>query len=370
MQTCRASFNPKSEIHRSRLAGFAHRKPTHSETGVLARSHSRLKGFTLVELLVVITIIGVLISLLLPAVQAAREAARKMQCVNNFKQVGVAMHAYHAARSCFPPGTISTYALHSPCVAAPAGLPSGYCGWGWGTFVLPYMDQQAIYDMFDFRGDTFGYGSPGNPNNLVVCAKRLSVYICPSDPENGELINYTDASYSPSSGIPPHSPNPLEDLGMTNLVGIADSNNFFCSQYAFKQFGEADGVLANIGVCTASDIADGLSNTLMIGEATYDGPGQHQGRPWAFWAISSTGQGINGANTIPGGAQLSSYPGNSLYPNYWLSSYHPGGCNFLLADGSAHFLSQNIDQNLLRSLTTCAGKSSDGKPDIAEFVAF
>ena len=261
-----------------------------------------LHGFTLVELLVVITIIGVLVALLLPAVQAAREAARKLQCGNNFKQVGVAMHAYHEAHGSFPPGDISTYALSSPCVAAPPGLRAGYCGWGWGTFILPYVEQQAVYDRFDFSGDTDTYNSPGNPNNLVVAATRLSVYLCPSDPTNGELVNYTDGTY------PGHLPNPLEDLAITNLVGITDSNHFFCVEYAFRQLSEADGVMANIGACKIAEILDGTSNTLMIGEITYDGPGQHQGRPWAFWALSSTGQGINGPNTIPGGAQLSTYP--------------------------------------------------------------
>ena len=136
---------------------------------------------------------------------------------------------------------------------------------------------------------------PGNPNNLIVAATRLSVYLCPSDPSNGELVNYTDGRII--RGI---CRNPdLRDLGMTNLVGITDSNNFFCATYAFKQLSEADGVMANIGACKIAEILDGTSNTLMIGEITNDGPGLHQGRPWAFWALSSTGQGINGPIPFP-----------------------------------------------------------------------
>ena len=104
-----------------------------------------LHGFTLVELLVYYDHRHLDRLVAAGGAGGARSSA-KTQCGNNLKQIGLAMHAYHEAHGSFPPGDISTYALSSPCVAAPPGLRAGYCGWGWGTFILPYVEQQAVYD--------------------------------------------------------------------------------------------------------------------------------------------------------------------------------------------------------------------------------
>lgn len=302
----------------------------------------RRHGFTLVELLVVITIIGILIALLLPAVQSAREAARRMQCCNNFKQIGIAMHSYHAAKGCFPPGTISWYDPASPCIPAPRNRPN-YFGWGWGALILPYMEQESLYSRYDFNGQLGDYSRPGNPNNLIVSATRLSGFLCPSDPQNGELVDYTGTTYSG------HSSDPAEDVGMSNMAGVCDSWDLLCGGYDIKQLGEADGVMAAVQACEIEDVRDGTSNTLMIVECTGGGPGSHQGFYWQDFAVVTTRNGINASTTMPGGAP--SYDWQNTGP----SSYHPGGCNFLLVDGSTQFLSQNLAQGVLAAMTTRSG---------------
>jgi prepilin-type N-terminal cleavage/methylation domain-containing protein/prepilin-type processing-associated H-X9-DG protein len=312
----------------------------------------RFRAFTLVELLVVITIIGILIALLLPAVQAAREAARRMQCAGNFKQVGIALHNYHSAIGCFPPGTMNWIDL---CGAPANAKPGEYEGWGWGSFILPYVEQQTIYDQFDFNGDTNTYSTSGNPKNLILAANRLNVYLCPSDPQNGELIAYTEDTNNP----PGHSPNPDEDVGLSNLAGVSDSISNYCdsNKSTIKRLSVADGVMANAEGCDIARITDGTSNTLVFGEITGGPAGSHRARPWLDFAVFSTESGINATNTMPGGATAFSWLESGF------SSYHPGGCHFLFADGSVSFLSQNIDQKMLSSLTTRAGKNSNGVTD-------
>jgi prepilin-type N-terminal cleavage/methylation domain-containing protein len=136
---------------------------------------SRKSGFTLVELLVVITIIGILIALLLPAVQAAREAARRMQCSNNFKQVGLALHNYHSVKGCFPAGDYY-YVYSTPS-------STSFC-FGWSTYLLPYMEQEGLYNNIDFGGQ-WGYAtstlkSGQGMSNLAVSATIIPGYLCPS----------------------------------------------------------------------------------------------------------------------------------------------------------------------------------------------
>jgi prepilin-type N-terminal cleavage/methylation domain-containing protein len=285
-------------------------------------------AFTLVELLVVITIIGILIALLLPAVQAARESARRMQCTNNFKQVGLALHNYHSVKGCFPPGMFST---------------PGY--WGWSSFLLPYLEQQGVYDMFDFNTDYFGgSGSAMNPTRQAN-GTFISAYMCPDDPQAGEwVISSSGASVGPD---------PDDDSAMTDMCGVSDTVDWLANGWPIA-FPTIDGIFGADRPCAIADIRDGTSNTLMVGEVTGKGRGTRRGHFWPSWNILDTRDGINGPFTVPGGT----YPDATFgCLESGFASFHPGGCNFAVADGSAHFVSQNIADATLKALATRDGTS-------------
>jgi prepilin-type N-terminal cleavage/methylation domain-containing protein/prepilin-type processing-associated H-X9-DG protein len=287
----------------------------------------RLAGFTLVELLVVITIIGILIALLLPAVQAAREAARRMQCGNNFRQVGVALHGYHAAKGCFPPGAMDMHRT------------GDWKLWSWSTYLLPYIEQQAVYDMIDFSASHY-YSSDRNQRAAAI---HIATYACPSDPQIGTGVKVGD-SY------------PLK-AALTNMAGVVDSMHAYADPeldwpYFPRAFPTVDGVFGNILSCTVGDIKDGSSCTLAVGEVTGAGPGTFAGFMWVANNLLSTKNCINGSFTVIGGT----FPANTYESGF--SSYHPGGANFTMGDGSVAFLSQNVAQPILVALTTRNGPSA------------
>ncbi len=337
----------RNEIARGCRApdSLRHVRPFSPVTGRPTRiRRHKLAGFTLVELLVVITIIGILIALLLPAVQAAREAARRLQCSNNFKQVGLALHNYHSAKGCFPPGMLNW-----------GGGPFGW--WSWSAYSLPYLEQQGVYDMITF--DDTGYAGPdsGMSNNRRSCAIQVDAFICSSDSQAGELV------FAWTTG-PSNGPDPQDNCAYSNIAGVSDSVLWVdsLSWGNPRRFpNEVDGVFGLNGCCRAADIGDGTSNTLLLGEVTGKGPGSRRGDMWVSWNLKGTQDGINGPYTAIGGTYPPDSQGWIRYTGF--SSYHPAGCNFVLADGSTHFLSQNIAQNLLAALTTRNSRRSNGEPD-------
>ena len=327
------------------------------ERGVIPRPPSIIRhpkfAFTLVELLVVITIIGILIALLLPAVQAAREAARRMNCANNFRQVGIALHDYHAVHDCFPPGNI-LWVKTAAASCGPKGDDSDwYMGWGWTTQILPYMEQQALYDQFDFRklslDDTT---NAGGSSNWKIGAARIAAYLCPSDPQNGELVAVTTTAQN--------GPTPDEDWRETNMAGVSDPVDWTCDGLWPIQYPLNRGIMGERRGARIADVTDGTSNTLMVAEFTGPGPGSHEGFSWDVGALIDTHDGINGPFSVIGGQYPPVNPDGTGGPRVAsAASYHPGGCHFLFADGSVQFLSQNIGSGgpltVLYALTTRAG---------------
>jgi len=309
------------------------------------------RAFTLVELLVVIAIIGILIALLLPAVQAAREAARRTQCSNHFKQVGLALHNYHDAFKSFPSG-IQMYYASLPCPGTPPGT---YFGWGWGAFILPYLEQSTLYDDIDF-----GTGHYAAAGAREAAGQHIDVFVCPSDPHGGE---WTECCTGWSNG-----PKSTDDLRASNMAGVGDSRDIYCSSYRAVRT-DGNGMLFNLTGVRFRDVLDGTSTTLFVGEIT-GGLGAHPTEgtaylsvSWYVWDVQDTAQGVNGPGSVPGGRDDKIDPidgdgGNrhdELFDEVGFSSFHPGGAHFLRVDGSVHFLSENIDQHVLESLVTRAG---------------
>jgi len=288
----------------------------------------RNRGFTLVELLVVIAIIGILVSLLLPAVQAAREAARRLQCINNLHQIGIALHNYENTYGTFPYG-VSLFNVGGP------GYPIR-SGWAWSAVILPYMEGNAKYDRINFD---FGYSQPQNKRAIKT---RFVFYHCPSAPPP----IWVDCCGAIAG---------INDTGSTNYGGIATHRNDvdYASSVGANQWNTPDdtvetGILHVAGLHKIREVTDGLSKTLMVGELVYNendpwrdsyGPGYVSGM-WANGNSLNTGFGINDEYT---------YRKRSIY------SEHPGGANFLFGDGHVQFISETIPQGVLAALTTRAG---------------
>jgi len=318
-------------------------------------------GFTLIELLVVIAIIGVLIALLLPAVQQAREAARRTQCTNNLKQIGLAMHNYLDAYKMFP-GSVASYNAY-------------YDSWGTPhTFLaalFPYLDQQPLYDSINFGDGCNGCASYiAIYKNKTAYGRAVGTYVCPSDASQSKTYDF-------ASGI-----NPVGNSAqMTSYVGVLVGPFNYAPtgpwQEGFFQPKE-DPFWASIpslvwGDPTMDrrkerDITDGLSRTYCVIEKPAritDKAGYEFAQDWwspmiwygNYWAW--TGNPYHNppmAMVDRWGINPQFLPNTDYYyivnPREWVGSYHPGGCNALACDGSVTFLSQNIDRNKLRALST------------------
>lgn len=310
-----------------------------------------LRGFTLVELLVVIAIIGILVALLLPAVQAARAAARRSQCINNFRQVGIGLHNFHSTRRSFPPG-----------LDDPRTKPLAPIYWGWSVYILPYMEENAVFDMFDMTPPEHYFSTE---SNRTANATLISTYLCPEDPANRELINTSSYDW------PGHDPS--QDSAATDMCGVADSVNANSFGYELRPYPKVNGMFGGNGRCKIQDIIDGTSKTLMVGEVTVEGEGTNNGHFWASSNILDTRDGINGPFTTVGGT-YPKWQSPTLFGAYsaGFASFHVGGCHFLLADGSVRFISEDIPSgdrpkgqppSLLTALTTRAGEEPESVPE-------
>lgn len=278
----------------------------------------RSRGFTLIELLLVVAIIAILIALLLPAVQQAREAARRTQCKNNLAQLGIAMHNYSASYDCLPPGTVD--------LAGPIqNVEEGY-HFGWIVQLLPMSEQVNLFRQINFDVSLY------HPRNLNTRMTYIPMYICPSDGEqrSGLGQNIATSSYAACTG----GQNVPNDIGNSGLA-------FLNSSVAFHH------------------IRDGASNTIVAGERVLTDIELDE-LGWASGTSSSLRNTAvplnyfapNRATTPP---PLPNSPGPMLATRGY-SSQHTGGAQFAIADGSVRFLSENIDVDVYSNL----GDREDG----------
>jgi len=284
---------------------------------------SARKAFSLVELLVVIAIIAILISLVLPAVQAARESSRAVQCKSNLRQIGLALHNYHGVHGGFPSAFLGEADLWRP-------------SWTWTVFLLPYVEQSGLFDELSVATAEFGTGAmwAGAPDAATEAV--LAVYVCPAD--TGPDRNHRKSGYAKSSyhGV------------------LGNETQLVCSQPILIR---QNGVLYVNSRVSLAAITDGSSHTLAVGECRLDsGPTGRRGAIWAgmrgatgstlwlsdtvWWANAEPDWRING-------------PGEQAF-----SSRHPGGVHFVLGDGAVRLVADTIDGSTL----ACLAARNDGEP--------
>jgi prepilin-type N-terminal cleavage/methylation domain-containing protein/prepilin-type processing-associated H-X9-DG protein len=335
---------------------------------------NRRKGFTLIELLVVIAIIGVLVGLLLPAVQKVREAANRAQCQNNLKQIGLALHNYHDSYKRFPPGYIDGNTKTS---ADPGGTPDNDVGpgWGWAALLLPYIEQDNVFNQINL---TVGVGIGVNTQ---ISLQPIKIYQCPSDGLQDPFPLY-DSTFT----------NPIATVAHANYVGNNGWVECFNNAGGFFSGGVGnDGLPGMIGTAAngpffrnsrtkIANVLDGMSNTVFAGErssnhspSTWTGA-VTGGRCPAWMAnqppvpyIPPPGPPYDNADfdeafilshgnaTHLPSADFPVYDPDTFY------SFHPGGANFLFGDGSVHFLATSINPVTYQALCTIAGREILGE---------
>jgi len=294
---------------------------------------TRRSGFTLIELLVVIAIIAILIGLLLPAVQKVREAAARMKCANNLKQIGIACHSYHDARGFLPRSAMEFVNNDNG---------TNYFG-SWLYILLPYIEQQQNFSPLT----SAGYPNLRGMDTTNSWKTAMKVYTCPSDARSASFIAPTSATGSPNT------------YGLTSYVGVEGTDTAF--------YGTRNGLILSSDPggatlsCRLTDIIDGTSNTLMVGERP---PSADLG--WGWWFTEPVDTHLGVANTLfvfggcPGGPQRlqpGKFTNNCDFHHFW--SGHIGGAQFALGDGSVRFISYSASAVTVQMGTRAGGEVVD-----------
>ena len=331
-------------------------------------------GFTLVELLVVIAIIGILVALLLPAIQAAREAARRAQCQNNMRQLGVALLNYESTRKSLPPGGVTE---------GPLGTPSKA---GWTILILPYIEEQALYDKYDFneKNESTTDADGDGLVNSVVCQTNVKAFDCPTDEETdfndypasgpGASVLYNRGTYRGNSGL-----------------NTPDNSTYWDSsgEQKDKRYANERGPLPGVGPlyldpwvanplrttkwCASpvqiKQITDGTANTVLLGEKAHivrssvllPGGAEAARRRRTFWAYTYTSyqrsvtflQTRTIINDYVRCMEIGGDSNDNVCKRGW-GSLHPGGFTVAMCDGSVQFISESIDVFIYGALSTIA----------------
>ena len=324
----------------------------------MSRARPARRGFTLIELLVVIAIIAILTSLLLPAVQQAREAARRAQCANNLKQIGLALHNYHGRVKSFPPGFLAVNEFGRPDL-------DGVNGFGWAAFLLPELDQGPLHKVLDFDHRLTEHHEhdhhvpaafrtdPGHSlneaSNLELIALPLPVFRCPSDVgDDTFLLEVGDHDHDHHFRDDDDHGDEEVELGTSNYAAVfggrVDLHEMEDLPEDVRRVG--DGMFGQNTATKFRDVRDGTTNTLAVCERASD-PSRREPF-YSAWA----GVVPDGEESITRVLGVTDHPPNTFEHPEDFSSEHSGGVQALLADGSVRFVSESVEEETFKSLGT------------------